>query len=84
MDTPTPGAGRRYWRSLEERLDTPEFRERLRRAFPEQQAALLDPVTRRGFLALLGASLGLAGLSGCQTQQHEPFLRVAFRGENPT
>jgi molybdopterin-containing oxidoreductase family iron-sulfur binding subunit len=68
MDTPTPGAGRRYWRSLEERLDTPEFRERLRRAFPEQQAALLDPVTRRGFLALLGASLGLAGLSGCQTQ----------------
>jgi molybdopterin-containing oxidoreductase family iron-sulfur binding subunit len=31
----------------------------------EPQAALLDPVSRRGFLSLLGASLGLAGLSGC-------------------
>ena len=69
--TPPPLAeqtGPRYWRSLEEFLDTPEFREMLYREFPEQASEWTNPVTRRRFLMLMGASLALAGLSGCSTQ----------------
>ena len=60
--------GRRYRRSLEEFLDTPEFQEMIHREFPEQASEWTDPVTRRRFLMLMGASLALAGLNGCSTQ----------------
>jgi MoCo/4Fe-4S cofactor protein with predicted Tat translocation signal len=60
--------GRRYWRSLEEFLETPEFEEMLHREFPEQASEWTDPVTRRRFLKLMGASLALMGLNGCSTQ----------------
>jgi MoCo/4Fe-4S cofactor protein with predicted Tat translocation signal len=60
--------GRRYWRSLEEFLETPEFEEMLHREFPEQASEWTDPVTRRRFLTLMGASLALMGLNGCSTQ----------------
>src|SRR5260370_162807 len=60
--------GRKFWRGLEELLETEEFREYLGREFPEQAAEWTDPVTRRQFLTLMGASLALAGLSGCSTQ----------------
>jgi molybdopterin-containing oxidoreductase family iron-sulfur binding subunit len=39
--------------------------EQLRREFPEGADQLTDPVTRRQFLMLMGASLALAGVSGC-------------------
>ncbi len=67
MDKPLSGR-RRYWRSLEERLASPEFGVMLRLDFPDDAAGWLDPPTRRRFLALLGASLGLAGLAGCSTR----------------
>ena len=57
-----------YWRSLEEFLDTPEFQEMIHREFPDQASEWTDPVTRRRFLLLMGASLALAGLNGCSTQ----------------
>jgi molybdopterin-containing oxidoreductase family iron-sulfur binding subunit len=60
--------GRRYWRSLEEYLDTPEFQEMLHREFPEQASEWTNPLTRRSFLTLMGASLALMGLNGCSTQ----------------
>jgi MoCo/4Fe-4S cofactor protein with predicted Tat translocation signal len=60
--------GRRFWRSLEEYLDTPEFQEMLHREFPEQASEWTNPVTRRRFLTLMGASLALMGLNGCSTQ----------------
>ena len=60
--------GRRYWRSLEEFLETPEFEAMLHREFPEQASEWTDPVTRRRFLTLMGASLALMGLNGCSTQ----------------
>src|SRR3954464_6875093 len=59
--------GKRYWRSLEELTDTPEFQEYLHREFPDDATEWTDPVTRRQFLTLMGASLALAGLSGCST-----------------
>jgi molybdopterin-containing oxidoreductase family iron-sulfur binding subunit len=43
---------------------------------------LIDPVSRRQFLALLGASLGLAGLSGCSTRApNDPILPYVHQPE---
>ena len=58
--------GKEYWRSLEQLADTPEFRKILEREFPEGAAEMKNPLTRRNFLSLMGASLALAGLSACR------------------
>jgi molybdopterin-containing oxidoreductase family iron-sulfur binding subunit len=60
--------GKTYWRTLEELADSEAFAELIHREFPEQAAQLPDPVSRRAFLALMGASLGLAGLGGCSVR----------------
>ena len=70
--------GREYWRSLEALAGTPEFRDYLHREFPENASEWLDPVGRRGFLKLMGASLALAGISACTRQPDEvivPYVR---------
>src|SRR5215831_2193441 len=58
-------SGRDYWRGLDELAETDEFREFLEREFPSQASEWNDPVGRRRFLKLMGASLALAGFSGC-------------------
>ncbi len=66
---PAPATGRHYWRSLEEFADTPEFRAKLEREFPQGAAELEgNEVTRRGFMQFMGASIALAGvgLTGCR------------------
>src|SRR5215471_8414539 len=65
--------GKKYWRSIEELANKPEFGEMLSREFPQQASEWIDPVSRRGFLKLAGASLALAGLSGCTKQPDEPI-----------
>ena len=70
--------GREYWRSLEAVAETPEFTEYLHREFPQHASEWLDPVGRRGFLKLMGASLALAGVSACTRQPDEsivPYVR---------
>jgi molybdopterin-containing oxidoreductase family iron-sulfur binding subunit len=70
--------GREYWRSLEAVAETPEFKEFLHREFPQNASEWLDPVGRRGFLQLMGASLALAGVSACTRQPDEaivPYVR---------
>jgi MoCo/4Fe-4S cofactor protein with predicted Tat translocation signal len=65
--------GRKYWRSVEEFADTPEFREALEREFPAGASELLE-TSRRSFLQLMGASLALAGLAtipGCRRPDHK-------------
>jgi MoCo/4Fe-4S cofactor protein with predicted Tat translocation signal len=57
--------GKAYWRSLNDLADTEEFRDMVRNEFPEQLETVLDPVSRRRFVQLMGASLALAGLTGC-------------------
>src|SRR5947209_5665464 len=66
--------GRRYWRSLEELADTPEFQEFMLREYPQQAEFWDDAVERRTFLKLMGASLALAGLSGCVYQPPESIV----------
>jgi MoCo/4Fe-4S cofactor protein with predicted Tat translocation signal len=74
--------GPALWRSLDELAGTPEFQEWLHREFPRQASEWVEPagdgVSRRAFLALAGASLGLAGLTGCTKQPLErivPYVR---------
>jgi MoCo/4Fe-4S cofactor protein with predicted Tat translocation signal len=70
--------GREYWRSLESLAETPEFKEFLHREFPQNASEWLDPVGRRSFLKLMGASLALAGVSACTRQPDEeivPYVR---------
>jgi molybdopterin-containing oxidoreductase family iron-sulfur binding subunit len=70
--------GREYWRSLEAVSETPEFQEFLHREFPQNASEWLDPVGRRGFLKLMGASLTLAGVTACTRQPNEaivPYVR---------
>jgi MoCo/4Fe-4S cofactor protein with predicted Tat translocation signal len=61
-------SGKRYWRGLEELADSKELEDRVRREFPEWADRWTDPLTRRQFLMLMGASLALAGMSGCAVQ----------------
>ncbi len=63
-----------YWRNLEELADSPVFEELVRREFPQQAEEWNDPVERRTFLKLMGASLALAGLSGCVIQPPEKVI----------
>lgn len=70
--------GKDYWRSLEELADTPAFREFVQREYPQHAEEWDDPIERRTFLKLMGASLALAGLSGCVYQPPEkivPYVR---------
>ncbi|HEY7545323.1 MAG TPA: TAT-variant-translocated molybdopterin oxidoreductase, partial [Blastocatellia bacterium] len=71
-------SGKEYWRSLEEMADTPAFQEYLHREFPASASEWTDPVGRRKFLKLMGASLALAGLTACTrqpTEQIAPYVR---------
>jgi len=58
-----PLTGKKYWRSLGQLADTPEFRGWLEREFPLGASELQGgDVSRRAFLKLMGASTALAGL----------------------
>src|SRR5262245_131463 len=70
--------GPQVWRSLEEAADTPEFQGYLHREFPSNASEWIDPVGRRNFLKLMGASMALAGVTACTVQPEElivPYVR---------
>src|SRR5215218_1614572 len=70
--------GREYWQSLEELAGTREFEELLHQEFPQHASEWDEGTDRRTFLKLMGASLALAGLSGCSYQPPEaivPYVR---------
>ncbi|HEX8312992.1 MAG TPA: TAT-variant-translocated molybdopterin oxidoreductase, partial [Chthoniobacteraceae bacterium] len=76
-----PATGRKYWRSLGQLNDTPEFRGWLEREFPQGAAELQGgDVTRRNFLKLMGASTALAGLSLSACRRPEKHLVPFTRG----
>jgi molybdopterin-containing oxidoreductase family iron-sulfur binding subunit len=66
--------GPKYWRTLEELANQQAFGELLEREFPRQASEWVDPVSRRSFLKLAGASMALAGLAGCTRQPLEQIL----------
>jgi molybdopterin-containing oxidoreductase family iron-sulfur binding subunit len=73
--------GKTYWRSLEELADSPAFQELMQDEFPEQAPLWAESLSRRKFLAMMGASLALAGLSGCSvrpapTRTLVPYVRA--------
>jgi len=74
QDAETPRGAKKYWRSLDELADTPVFREFVEREFPQQAEGWNDPVERRTFMKLMGASLALAGLTGCVFQPPEKIV----------
>jgi len=85
LDAVTLGArlqavqGPEYWRSLEELAGSPGFQEFVQREFPQAASEWHDPVSRRRFLQLMGASLALAGLGACGRQADEkivPYVRA--------
>jgi MoCo/4Fe-4S cofactor protein with predicted Tat translocation signal len=74
--------GPEYWRSLEELAGSPDFQEALHREFPKGASEWLDSVSRRGFLKVMGASLGLAGMTGCVKLPLEPIVPYVRQPEN--
>jgi MoCo/4Fe-4S cofactor protein with predicted Tat translocation signal len=76
--SPTPNPSR-FWRTLDEYADDPAFRDQLVNEFPSQIEAITDPIARRQFLKLMGASLALGGLTACTRQPTEaivPYVRA--------
>jgi molybdopterin-containing oxidoreductase family iron-sulfur binding subunit len=84
QDGGAPGtpSGKKFWRSLEELADAPEFREFVEREYPQHAEEWNDPVERRTFLKLMGASLALAGLSGCAFQPAEKIVPNVKQAED--
>ena len=74
--------GPEYWRSLEELAGAEEFKAALHREFPKGASEWLDTVSRRGFLKVMGASLGLAGMTGCVRLPLEPIVPYVRQPEN--
>ncbi len=67
--------GRRWWRSLQEWADSDSFAETIKSEFP----SLFDmmQVDRRELLRVMGASLALAGVTGCKPARSDevvPFV----------
>jgi molybdopterin-containing oxidoreductase family iron-sulfur binding subunit len=67
-------AGPRFWKSLEEFSQRPDFLPYLHREFPEYAAEWNNGIDRRRFLQLIGASLALAGLTSCSRQPQEKIV----------
>ncbi|HZS98525.1 MAG TPA: TAT-variant-translocated molybdopterin oxidoreductase [Terriglobales bacterium] len=74
--------GPEYWRSLEELAGTPEFQEMLHREFPKGASEWVESVSRRGFLQLMGASLAMAGMTGCTKLPLEPIVPYVKQPED--
>ena len=67
-----------FWRSVEEYAASKEVEELVHREFPALASEFTDPVGRRRFLQLMGASLALAGAGACTRQPDEsivPYVR---------
>jgi MoCo/4Fe-4S cofactor protein with predicted Tat translocation signal len=77
---PEPETGPKYWRSLDQLAETPEFRQWVEREFPSGASECTDPVSRRNFVKVMSASFLLAGLgtTGCRrpVEHIYPFAKM--------
>src|SRR6202167_1500490 len=67
-------AGPEYCASREELAGSPAFQDALHREFPKGASEWVDSVSRRGFLKVMGASMALAGMTGCVRLPLEPIV----------
>src|SRR6202140_4694972 len=74
--------GPEYWRSLEELAGSEEFQEMMHREFPKGASEWLDDFSRRGFLKTMGASMALAGLTGCTRMPNTEIVPYVRQPEN--
>jgi molybdopterin-containing oxidoreductase family iron-sulfur binding subunit len=71
--------GPKYWQSLDELAETPEFTQFVQAEFPKEASVWNDAVSRRSFLKLMGASLAFAGLTACYPIQRKkivPYVKM--------
>ncbi|HYG36347.1 MAG TPA: TAT-variant-translocated molybdopterin oxidoreductase [Clostridia bacterium] len=74
--------GDQYWTCLEELAGTKEFEKLLHQEFPAHASEWADPVSRRHFLKLMGASLALAGVTACTRQPQEKIVPYVKQPES--
>ncbi len=68
-----PGNAPEFWRTLAEQQGA-DLRDLVGDEFASRLPEAFDPVERRAFLKLMGASLALAGMAGCTRQPPEQIL----------
>ena len=66
----------RYWRSLSELQDREDFQQYIDREFPVAASEFPEGVSRRRWMQLMGASLAVAGATGCRYPEETiaPFV----------
>nr|WP_246409197.1 TAT-variant-translocated molybdopterin oxidoreductase [Granulicella aggregans] len=77
--------GRRFWKDLDSLAETESFQNLMAEEFPRQAGNTnewVDPVSRRGFMKVMGASFALAGLAGCTKQPDEPIYPYVKQPED--
>ncbi len=69
-------SGRKYWRSIAERAQSPALREAMEKEFTSYDPDEILSMSRRKFLMLAGASMALAGLTltGCRRWPKEELV----------
>ena len=79
-----PVTGRRYWRSLDELADQPEFKDWLHREFPVGASELVeDGQSRRHFLKIMSASFAFAGVATLGAGCRRPEEKLQPFGQQP-
>src|SRR5258705_2197427 len=78
---PEPETGQRYWRSLDDLADSPEFQQWVEREFPAGASEFSDPIGRRHFIKIMSASFLLAGF-GVTRCRRPPEKNLPF-GKTP-
>jgi len=83
LNDPGPGHGPRYWKTLSE-LSNNETSVGSSDEFPTPLDQTVDPLSRRNFFRLMGASMALAGVAGpgCQRYEREEIVPLARRPED--
>ena len=80
MNYPLPNQSKKYFRSIGELENSPEFDQFLQREFPTAASEFPEGVSRRRWIQLMGASLAFGGATGCRYNR-EQFAEFAARPE---
>ena len=75
-------SGKQYWRSIEEYAGSAEFEDQIKGEFPVNLEQWDPSLSRRHFVKVMGASLALAGLSGCVIQPPEKIVPYVKQPED--